>query len=173
MKKYQKIILILGIVILGFIIASYILVGIYRKFNPYLDRKLANQVSANESWVEIEFINPLKPEREVQQICIEMGEKYLFDKKLWSITFPDTRPIKIEVQVLDEDGNYYKFSRTATLDESKRHICFCQIDVDGLCVLQNQLPQNKVYRAMKIKSNEPVNLLSIFWRSYNNDDKGW
>ena len=107
MKRNLKIILlVLGLVCL--IPAAFFGLSkmgeIYRLFNPYLDREIAGPTTISSEWLEIVPKQPLRVERQIQYMILDVADPFepLYDK--WSLRLRDGSVVKPEVQLIDEDG---------------------------------------------------------------------
>ena len=130
-----------------------------RRLNPNLDRKIAGPVLISTEWMEIAPQEPLKPERELHEVIIWLPNPYSTDRKSEQKNPTDLSAIP-EVQLVDQNGNVLNLkvsSRDHTSigfsfrDESHREV----------------LPKDRVYRAIRLRSDKPIEVKSIVWRCYN------
>jgi hypothetical protein len=143
------------------LIASLILCSscaLYRKSHPNLDRDIAGPVSISSEWIEILPEEPLKPEREVQQVLIWFAQPYTTGVN--GITSPDGHTFSPEVQLIDQRGNAYNL-RISAIDSSGIGLSCCK--EQGY----QSLPKDRNYRAVRIRSDRLVNGSKVVWRCYN------
>ena len=139
MKKKAKIImLVVGSVCLlpiAFFALSK-LGEVYRLFNPYLDREITGPTTISSEWLEIMPKQPLRVERQIQYMILDVADPFepIYDK--WSLRLHDGSVVKPEVQLVDENGNVYDLTSPA-------------LDNKGIALRNSDLPRDKVYRAKK------------------------
>jgi hypothetical protein len=149
-------------VIVGAIIVSK---SIYRFIHPYLDREIAGQTTISHQWLEITPEQPLRPERQVQYLYIHTAP-FDPDYRAWGIRFPDGSVVTPEVQLVDQDGSLYslKSSSFSLEDRTRSNI------VSGIG-FKADIPKDKVYRTVRIRSDKPITVSSIVWRCYDPRDR--
>jgi len=131
--------------------------GLYRRFHPNLDREIAGPVSISSEWMEILPKEPLKPEREVQEILIWFAQPYTTDFN--GIISPDGHTFYPEVQLIDQRGDAYNL-RISAISSSGIGLSCCK---EG----HQPLPKDRNYRAVRLRSDRPVNGSKVVWRCYN------
>ena len=142
------------------LVASLILYSycaIDRRLHPNLDREIAGPVSISSEWIEILPEEPLEPEREVQQVLIWFAQPYTTN--INGIISPDGHTFYPEVQLIDQRGNAYNL-RLSAISSSGIGLSCCK---EG----NQSLPRDIKYRAVRIRSDRPVNGSQVVWRCYN------
>lgn len=131
--------------------------ALYRKLYPILDREIAGAISISSEWVEIIPESPLEPEREVQQVIIWFAQPY--ETVSDGIRFSDDTIVP-EVQLVDERGNVYNL-RISSIGSSGIGLRCCSE------TWNQSLPKDRNYRAVRIRSERPINGSKVVWRCYN------
>ncbi|HWS86642.1 MAG TPA: hypothetical protein VN282_06745 [Pyrinomonadaceae bacterium] len=135
--------------------------ALYRKLHPNLDQEIAGPVSVSSEWMEILPEEPLKPEREVQQVLIWFAQPYATNAD--GIISPDGHTFHPEVQLIDQRGDAYNL-RISGISSSGIALSCCK---EGY----RPLPKDRKYRAVRIRSDRPVSGSKVVWRCYNPWDR--
>ncbi|HYY57024.1 MAG TPA: hypothetical protein VE842_06790, partial [Pyrinomonadaceae bacterium] len=103
MNPIKKMLLITGLVLIIPVIAFSIFsaLNIYRMFHPNLDREISGPVTLSSEWIEIVPKEPLRPERDIHEIILELTTSYEPDYKNNRIRFPDGTSGIPEVRLID------------------------------------------------------------------------
>lgn len=130
---------------------------IYRLFNPYLDQEISGPTTISSEWREIVPRQPIRVERQIQYMTLDVADPFepVYDK--WSLRLGDGSVVKPEVQLVDENGNVYNLTSPA-------------LDNKGIAFRNSDLPKDRVYRSVRIRSDKPIRLTRIYWRCYNQWD---
>jgi hypothetical protein len=155
----KKGLLITGLVALVLFILSgfYIIPGMYRYIYPYLDREVSGPVTISTEWQEIIPKEPLKAERQLHYLVIEIQSPYRTDEKSWGIRLADGSVVTFEAQIVDQDGKSYNLASPAFLNEKVAR---------GLM----ELPKDKQYPVVRIRASQQIKVSRIYWRCYNSWD---
>lgn len=158
-NKLKKILLLLGLVCLIplIILGVSMSTELYRYFNPYLDQDIGGPVTISSEWLEIVPKKPLRVERQIQYMILDVTDSFEPDYDQWSLRLQDGSIVKPEVQLVDEDGNTYNLTSPA-------------LDRKGIGLRNSELPRDRAYRAVRIRSNKPIKLSRIYWHCYNQWD---
>jgi hypothetical protein len=133
--------------------------SVYNKLHPDLDRVISGPATLSSEWLEIKPQEPLKPEREVQNVIIWFAVPYTA-RQPPALVFEDGAAITPEVQLVDAGGNIFKL-RTSGGDSSGFAYTCC----DG--TYDRRLPKDRTYRSVRIRSDRPIQASQIVWRCYN------
>ena len=160
MSKSVKIIIgLLGLIcVLGIVIVNLTVTGqIYRLFNPYLDRDIAGPTTISSEWVEIVPKPPLRAERQIQYLMLDVADPFEPVYESWSLRLKDGSLVQPQVQLIDESGKVYELTSPA-------------LDEKGIGFKSSNLPTDRAYRTVRIRSDKPVQLSRVYWRCYNQKD---
>jgi hypothetical protein len=133
--------------------------SVYTKINPDLDRDISGPVTISTEWLEITPEEPLKPEREVQKVIIWFAAPYTTSHPP-ALVFQDGAAITPEVQLVDVHGNTFDLRVSAAGASGLGYRC-----CDG--VFDKELPKDRTYRTVRIRSARPIQASKIVWRVYN------
>ena len=121
----------------------------------FLDRTIKNQTTLTSAWMEIVPSPPLKPERDVQAIMIDVEKDYAGELERGGIVrLPDGSAIKPEVQLLDMDGDTYNLELNGQFGNDRI-----------LYSIPDEL-KGKQFRRVLIRSERPIHCRKIIWRCY-------
>ena len=155
----------LGCIGLLFIVAGiYAAIAVYRSFNPYLDREISGPTLLAADGVEITPPKPLRAERVVQQVVLYVEKPVKATRDTFELILPDGSKVIPEVQLVDEHGNLYDLTEPSEI-----------LNPNSPEALQRafgrwNLPKDKLYRSVRIKSAKPVPVAKIVWRCYDPQD---
>jgi hypothetical protein len=129
----------------------------YRLFNPYLDREIAGPTTISSEWLEIMPEQPLRVERQIQYLTLDVADPFepVYDN--WSLRLNDGSVVRPEVQLVDEHGSVYNLTSPA-------------LDNKGIAFGNSDLPSDRVYPVVRIRSDKPIKLSRIYWHCYNQWD---
>ena len=141
-------------------------VRLFSENKSFLYIEISGQTLINNTWKEIKLPTPFKPERKVQNVCVEFLESYEPDYKEWKLKMSNNVPITLEIQTIDENGNKFEVDRLVRLDE--RTMCYKVAERDSL---DDSLPRDREHKAIKIRSDYSLNISKIYWLTYNPEDR--
>jgi hypothetical protein len=157
----KKVFIGLGIILLvpacwyTFVIAT----GIFRSlFNPFLDQQISGPVVLSADWLEIKPKQPLKAERQIQQVVIEFAQHGTADVKNRGLRLADGTLVIPEVELVDDRGNHFALKAVAFGETA---IGFSAED---------KLPNDRTYPSVRIKANRSIALSSVNWQRWNQWD---
>jgi hypothetical protein len=162
MSTRKKLFIVTGIVGLVLIMGVGIFT-IYRFFNPYLDREVSGPITISNEWMEITPKEPLRAERQIQFLVLDLDKSIRAERDGWGLVLPNGSITTPEVQLIDKDGIIYGLTQPSVWLSPSTGVTLRQFS-------SPDLPKDKVYRAVRIRSNKPVRCDRIFWRSYNQWD---
>ena len=162
-----SLVVLVPLAVLGVALAVFIGMQVYRMFNPYLDREISGAVTLTSEWLEITPEEPLRTERQVQYLYIYTMEPFDPDNESWGIRFPDGLTVVPQVQLVDHNGNSYRLrgSSFSLADRTRADV------ISGIGFHASDLPQDRDYRMIRVRSDRPVRVSSIVWRNYNPRDR--
>lgn len=161
-----RLIVLIPLVIISLVFVGFISMKVYRIFNPYLDREISGPVTTSTEWLEIRLSKPLRPERHVQEIDVKFAEPYDYDHRTREIRFQDGSPLIVEVQLVDQYGNVFELNKVTALGRTG-----ISRGMRDPSTWQEILPKDRTYQAVRIRSNKPIEVSKIIWRSYNPWDR--
>jgi hypothetical protein len=162
--------LIAGLIVVGSCLAVAALLlarSIHRVFNPYLDREIAGPVVIPTEWLEVAPQEPLRPQRQIQDLVLELDGSVKAPKygekgyHCWGVVLQDGSIATLEAQIVDDGGKVYELNAPSFI-----------IDPSGSRPLLRKfsrigLPTDKIFRKVRIRSSCPVTCKRILWRCYN------
>jgi hypothetical protein len=133
--------------------------------NPYLERDIYGAVTLPVEWMEITPVEPLRPEREINSIDLTFATKYELNSQSNGYRFPDGEVVLPEVQLVDQEGKVYPLGIAA--------IGAGGVDFSSFNPVShlNNLPRDKVFTTVRIRSRKPFQCSKITWSGYNARDR--
>ena len=160
-NRIKKKLLLLGLVCLipVVIVGALKLPEVYRLFHPYLDREISGPVTITNDWLEIKPKDAFKAERQINNLIIlfEPSRSYEPDVTGKSLRLSDGSVATLEVELIDREGKIHSLTPIG-------------ISREGMILRSENSSQNTVYRAIRIKSTNPVKVTRIYWDCYNQWD---
>jgi hypothetical protein len=153
----QKVLIGIGVV-LSIPVALFALIG-YAMMTALSEREIAGPTSSNAEWLEIKPNPPLKPSKESQYLVLDVANPYELEDKSWGVRLPDGTIVIPEVQLIDEYGNTFNLDQPAMFSPTSH---FTQ---RGFWMWD--LPKDRVYRAVRIRSDKPIQYSRVIWRCEN------
>lgn len=144
------------------VITIWIAGRIYRWYNPYLDRNIAGPTTIDSTWMEFEPEAPLKVERQIYQVALELDGSIKKEPGAWGIMLPDGSIVKMEVQLVGDDG--------ITYDLDSPSFFFAYTGETLVKFSRRDLPRDRTFVKVRIRTDQPINCRRIFWRNYNQWD---
>jgi hypothetical protein len=135
-----------------------------RLFHPYLELQVKGPTTLSNDWQEIVPEIPLRAERVVQQVVIYVEKPVAKDRDAWDLVMPDGSRVTPEVQLIDEDGHVYNLLEPSAVTNPNSTESFQR----GFGI--RNLPKDRVYPRVRIRSATPVRVLKIVWRCYDPRD---
>ena len=143
---------------------AFIVAGsIHNFFRPYADYELSGPVTISSDWVEFTPKEPLRVERQIQQVVLDLDNSVKVERGGWGLVLPDGSVVTPEVQLIDQDGRAYNLDHPAVWQSSSTGATFREFS-------SPDLPKNKVYRAVRIRADKGVRCNRVLWRNYNQRD---
>jgi hypothetical protein len=133
--------------------------------SPYLDREIADSVTASSEWVEITPKEPLQSQRQIQQIILYLEKPIKKDENSWKIVLADGSAVMPEVQLVDQHGN--RFDLTDPVFIYPAALPSYMLRGFGI----QDLPRDRVYPKVRIRSDKPFQISKVVWRCYNQWDR--
>ena len=163
MRPTKKLLLVIGSVcVLSAIIFTVIVSGsIYRFFFPYLDQDVTGQVLISSEWTEIVAKKPFRVERQIQIIVLDLDKSIDLQKEGWGIVLSDGSVVTPEVELVDQEGKTYRLEVPSAWFSPSTGVKYREFSS------KNELPNGKIFQAVRIRSDKPVRCNRIFWRCYN------
>jgi hypothetical protein len=128
--------------------------------SPYVDYQLSGAVTLNQQWLELNPKEPLKVERDTQEVALFPGPpiKMVFDGK--GERAADGRDATIEAELIGSDGVTYHsrpgYSQHMTGD----------LYVTDYSVGFKDLPKDVTFKTVRVRSSAPYPVKKILWRCY-------
>lgn len=158
---------IVGIGLVILVVLSLVVftsMNIYRSLNPYLDREILGTTTLTTEWLEITPKEPLQASRRVQQVTLVLEPYIKKDKNSWGIVLPDGSVVTLEVQIIDQYGNIYNLTAPEFISTPGTNKT-----IERSFGIYD-LPQDRLYKAVRIRSSKSINVSRIIWRCYNPQD---
>ncbi len=140
---------VLGIA--GLLFACYIGLIIY--INWPNDRILAKNIEITTEWIEITIEPAVKPENRSQSVNLRIKD----------LKLPDGKLLSPEIELYDDSGNKVEFFHSGSVTKYF-------VDEVFRARYQNQsidLPADRRYTKMRIRSDIPFSCDQIYWRDYD------
>src|SRR5258705_194650 len=96
---------------------------------------------------------------ERQYLVFDVAAPFELEHRAWGVRLPDGSISTPEVQLVDEYGN------TFNLDQPSMFSPTSHFTQRGFSL--RDLPQDRVYRAVRIRSDKPIQYSRIMWRCEN------
>ncbi len=152
---------LLGLLVLGVVTV----IGFFtRLFHPYLDLQIKGSTTLSNEWQEIVPEKPLRPERVVQEVVIYVEKPVTKDRDSWDLVMPDGSRVTPEVQLIDDHENVYDLLVPSAVRNPNSTEAFQR----GFG--KRDLPKDRIYPRIRIRSATPVRVLKIVWRCYDPRD---
>jgi hypothetical protein len=158
--------IIVGLICLSALVTwggSMLAENVYRLFKPYSDYEVSGPVTISSEWLEITPEKPLRTGRQIHLIVIELDAAIKIERDGWGLILPDGSVSKAEVQLVDQDGKIYYLDHPAVWQDPSTGTTLREFS-------SPDLPENKVYRAVRIRADKPIRCNRVFWRNYNQWD---
>jgi hypothetical protein len=147
-------------------ISAFVAGIVYRFFFPYLDQELSGKVTISSEWKEFVPKKPLRAERQIQMVVLDLDKSFKFQDNDWGLILPDGSVVTPEVELVDQDGKTYPLAEPSEWFSPSSGVKYREFSA------KNELPKDKVFRAVRIRCEKPVLCNRIFWRCYNMWDVG-
>lgn len=157
-KKSKRIYYLIGIAVVLILLG---VIGFYLFRSPFLDREIKGQVTISSYWLEITPDKPLKPERDVEEVELSLEPPFIGDFESHKVRLPDGSLVLPEVQLIDQNGNTFNMKYRGF--NGRMNIYFSNFD---------ELPKDREYRTVRIRSEKPINCKKIYWSCYYTGDIG-
>src|SRR5437016_5395801 len=107
-RKIAGSILIVFLAVVAFAITCQIGLRVYRFSHPYLDQDVAGPTTISSEWLEIVPKEPLRLERNLQQIVLDIEPPIRSSlPQSMGLLLPDDSVVVPQVQLIDDDGKVY------------------------------------------------------------------
>lgn len=160
MRHLLKALLAVGTLCLIFLVALLL----YRRMGPLptlTDRDIAGATAITSEWLEIQPAPVLKPSSKTSFVILELEGDYTPDFQAQRLHFPDGSLGMPEVQLVDELGNVFPlhFLMVHHRDRTGSNV------MGGAGFGANDLPANRSYSKVRVRSDKPLQCSRIIWRS--------
>ncbi|HKO42104.1 MAG TPA: hypothetical protein VJU84_02350 [Pyrinomonadaceae bacterium] len=164
-NKIKRIFLLGGLVCVVpiLILGVSMSVELYRYFNPYLDQDITGPVTIPDEWLELVPNKPLRVERQIQKIVLDLDKSVKLERDGWGLVLPDGSIVQPAVQLIDENGQVYNLDVASSWSNPSTGVTYREFSMADL-------PKDKSYRMVRLRSAKPVPCRRVFWRSYNQWD---
>jgi hypothetical protein len=166
MNTVRNRLIIIGLICLAALVTwggSMLAENVYRRFYPYSDYEVSGPVTISSERLEITPKEPLRVERQIHMIVLELDASIKVERDGWGLILPDGSVSKVEVQVVDQDGITYNLDQPAVWQNPSVGTTLREFS-------SPDLPENKIYRAVRIRADKPIRCKKVFWRNYNQWD---
>ena len=166
MKTNLQIGLLILLILAGLGATAFLVIPItsrlYRWHNPYLDQELAGPTTTASQWLEIVPESPLRVERQRHLIALDLDKSIHTEQGGSLLVLPDGSIVRPQVELVGKDGKTYELNVPSLfLTNTGELLAYFSGD---------DLPNDKTYIKVRIRSDRPVPCNRIFWRNYNTWD---
>ena len=153
----QKVLIGIGLVLSVPLALSALIV--FAMITSLSEREIAGATTSKAEWLEIKPSRPLKPSKESQYVVLDVASPYELEDRSWGVRLPDGSIVIPEVQLIDEHGNTFNLDQPAMFSPTSH---FTQRGFS-----MRDLPKDRVYRAVRIRSDKPIQYSRVIWRCEN------
>lgn len=163
MKRNLKIVLIILVVLVCLVAVGFFTLSItaklYRWYDPYLDQELAGPTTITSQWLEITPKSPLRVERQRHMVVLDLDKSIQSEREGSGLVLPDGSIVRPQIELFDKDGETYELNVPSLFLSNTGEILAYFSGSD--------LPKDKTYIKVRIRSDSPVRGNRVFWRNYN------
>jgi hypothetical protein len=163
----------IGLVVLvsaGLVMGTGILAVRYILQLPmYVKREIAHDVLVSSDWTELKSDSPMKIVRKFQSVELRIDGAYMnTGKDDHNVYLPDGTAVNPEVQIADSDGNWYELKGGRYTVQSRGDASnIMDVGTAGFAVSGAELPKDRTYNSIRIRSTVQFKCKSIIWQNYN------
>ena len=160
MRPIQKTLLAI-VALCVVLVVSFLL---YRRMGPLptlTDRDVAGSTAITSPWLEITPVPALKPAGKTSLLILELEGDYTPDFQAQMLRFPDGTLGMPDVQLVDQEGNVFPlhFLMIHHRDRTGSSV------MGGAGFGAPDLPTDRSYGKVRIRSDKPMKCSKIIWRS--------
>jgi hypothetical protein len=130
----------------------------YRWYDPYLDQELAGPTITSPQWLEITPESPLKITRRRHLVALDLDKSISTDQNGAGLILRDGSIVRPQVELVSEDGTTYELNQPSLFTSNTETLAY---------FTGEELPKDKTYVRVRIRTDKPVRCKRIFWRNYN------
>jgi hypothetical protein len=135
--------------------------NVYRYFFPYLDQSVSGPITLSSQWTELVPGTPLSVNRQIQIVVLDLDKSIKFQRDGFELILPDGSTVTPEVRLVDVEGNVYPLTQPSAWFSPLTGVKYREFSS------KNDLPKNKLFRAVRVRCDKPIFCNRIFWRCYN------
>lgn len=142
-------------------IVCIIFMGMFFYVTTHLDtdEEISGPIRISPEWLEIKPNAPLKPSRQIQEIVLILDESLILNNNhLEELQLANGKIIDLQVQILDQYGN--------TFDATVKRFPQPSRYPNGISCQFPRLPQDRVYRSVRLKSDVPIQCNKVIWHCH-------
>jgi|SRR5882724_2104702 len=135
--------------------------------SPYVDRELSGAATLSTEWLELNPSNPLKPERDTQDVTLFPDPPIIMVKnpnRQRDVMAVDGRDAEIEAELIGSNDITYRSSPVLVEEMTP------DLKVISRTLHFPDLPKDITYIKIRIKSSVGYPVKKILWRCYNRSD---
>ena len=158
------VIVVIGIVlgISTLLIFGYVSLIIYINWPD--DKTIVKKLQVTKEWTEVAIDPSVKPTKQSQYIKLRINDfKVDRSSNSFDIILPDGTIIEPEIELHDEFGNKFEFHHSGFAMKTYDDIVFTPGPLKQLM----ELPADRQYTKLRIRSDVPFLCDQIYWRDYN------
>jgi len=153
-----------SLAIVALVIVLVLALLLYRRMGPLptlTDRDIAGATAITSQWLEIGPAPPLKPAGKQSFVILELEGDYTPDFQAQMLRFPDGSLGMPEVQLVDQRGQVFplRFLMVHHRDRTGSSV------MGGAGFGAPDLPADRSYGKVRVRSDKPVKCSKIIWRS--------
>lgn len=169
MADASKLGLIIGACLIAIIVIGIIVVAYLLELPMYVTRDVAHDILISNDWNEVQPTSPMKIVRKFQSVELQIDGAYVTSKAGdHNLYLSDGTIISPQVQISDSDGMWYELEGGKyTVQPRTDGTDVMDIGTAGFGVSGGELPKDKTYRSIRIKSSVPFRCKSVMWQNYN------
>jgi hypothetical protein len=131
-----------------------------KKSSRFLDLTISGQVITSPGeYLVIVPEKALEPKRDYQQLMLIFAWHIKMKAGGWDLILPDGKTATVEVDLIDQDGKIHQLTSPSALLSGS-------LDVDARMFSATDLPKDRIYKAVRIRSSEALTISKIVWRCY-------
>lgn len=156
-----------GILLIGIPLILFVIIGLVLMWaigTSHIEREIAGSTMITSNWLDLSPKEPLKPSNSEQSIRLEVTEAYVPDKQRVGMRFPDGSLAVPEVQLVDVNGTVYQLDKSSLISTNAPHEDPRNANgLGGIRFHKVGLPQNRIYRSVRIRSDRSFRCSKIMW----------
>ncbi|HEY0457818.1 MAG TPA: hypothetical protein VGC97_01625 [Pyrinomonadaceae bacterium] len=155
--------------LIGFAVLLVLFPGYFAYMSGHMSvsQEIASNVSISSEWTVIKPESPMKTKRDFQSVLLNIEGCKTHGKKS-DLILPDGTIVNPELEILDEYGNNYPLdSKSGVVNNYDSESDTFELYSAGFSKKGGELPEDRVYTEVRIRSDKPFVASKIIWYNYN------